>query len=86
MATITLTTTANQDTILARLLTSMNVERTAQSLAPYVDVPAMVRGILVGAVQSWRSQQDDEDLRQVGAAYVAAPSATQATVRSTLGL
>jgi len=86
MATITLTTTANQDTILARLLVAQNASRVEQQLAPYADVQAMVRGILVGAVQSWRAQQDDEDLRQVGAAYVAAPSATQATVRSTLGL
>ena len=86
MATITLTTTANQDTILARLLVAQNASLVEQQLAPYADVQAMVRGILVGAVQSWRAQQDDEDLRQVGAAYVAAPSATQATVRSTLGL
>ena len=86
MATITLTTTANQDAILARLLIAQNADRAAQQLAPYADAPAMVRGILVAAVQSWRAQQNDEDLRQVGAAYVAAPSATQATVRSTLGL
>jgi len=86
MATITLTTTTAQDAILARLLIAQNAERAAQQLAPYADVPAMVRGILVAAVQSWRAQQDDEDLRKVGAAYVAAPSATQASVRSTLGL
>ena len=86
MATITLTTTASQDAILARRLLAQNADRIAQQLAPYADVPAMVRGILVTAVQSWRAQQDDEDLRQVGRAYVDATPAKQATVRSTLGL
>ena len=86
MATITLTTTANQDTILARLLVAQNASRVEQQLAPYADVQAMVRGILVGAVQSWRAQQEQEDTAQVGKAYVEATPAKQASVRSTLGL
>ena len=86
MATITLTTTANQDTILARLLVAQNASRVEQQLAPYADVQAMVRGILVGAVQSWRAQQEQEDTAKIGKAYVDAAPATQATVRSTLGL
>ena len=86
MATISLTTTAQQDAVLARLLIAQNADRIAQQLAPYVDVPAMVRGILVGAVQSWRAQQDQEDTAQVGKAYVEATPAKQASVRSTLGL
>ena len=86
MATISLTTTAQQDAVLARLLIAQNADRIAQQLAPYADVPAMVRGILVGAVQSWRAQQGDEGLLQVGRAYVDATPAKQATVRSTLGL
>ena len=86
MATITLTTAAAQDAILARLLIAQNAERAAQQLAPYADVQAMVRGILVAAVQSWRAQQEQEDTAKVGKAYVDATPATQATVRSTLGL
>ena len=86
MATITLTTAAAQDAILARLLIAQNAERAAQQLAPYADVQAMVRGILVAAVQSWRAQQEQEDTVKVGKAYVDAAPATQATVRSTLGL
>ena len=85
MATITLTTTAAQDAVLARLLIAQNADRIAQQLAPYADVPAMVRGIIVGAVQSWRAQQEQEDTARVGKAYVDASPATQATVRSTLG-
>jgi len=86
MATITLTTTTAQDAILARLLIAQNADRMAQQLAPYVDVPAMVRGILGDAVKSWKAAQEQEDLRMVGAAYNAASSTTQASVRSTLGL
>ena len=86
MATITLTTAAAQDAILARLLIAQNADRAAQQLAPYADVPAMVRGILVAAVQSWRAQQEQEDTAKIGKAYVDAAPATQATVRSTLGL
>lgn len=88
MASIVLTTTSAQDTILARLLIAQNAERAAKNPPdpPYADVTAMVRGILIAAVQSWRAQQNDEDLRTVGSAYVAAAPATQATVRSTLGL
>ena len=88
MATITLTTTAAQDAILARLLIAQNAERAAKTPPdpPYADVQAMVRGILVAAVQSWRAQQEQEDTVKVGKAYVDAAPATQATVRSTLGL
>ena len=86
MSTVTLITTAAQDAILARLLIAQNAERAAQQLAPYADAPAMVRGILVAAVQSWRAQQEQEDTAKVGKAYVDATPATQATVRSTLGL
>ena len=86
MATITLTTTAAQDAILARLLIAQNAERAAQQLAPYADVPAMVRGILVAAVQSWRAQQEQEDRATVGDAYNGATNAVQANVRSLLGL
>lgn len=88
MATYTITTTTNQDTILARFLTKQNAERAAESppLPPYADIQAMIRGVLVGAVQSWRAQQRDEDRALVGDAYNNATPAVQATVKTTLGL
>ena len=86
MATYTLTTTANQDTILARFLVKQNAERVAQDLPPYVDIQAMIRGVLVGAAQSWRAQQLDEDRALVGDAYNNATPAVQATVKTALGL
>ena len=61
-------------------------DRAAAGLPAYADTQAMVRGILVDAVQSWLVQQRDEDRVEVGDAYNAASAATRTQVRSLLGL
>lgn len=84
--TITLTTTAAQDAILARLLTKTNADLVAQGQAALVDVPALVTYILTNAVQSYRKEQIMEDLGAVGDVFINGTNAQRTAIKTTAGV
>jgi hypothetical protein len=83
---ITLSTTAAQDAILERLRVKTNEERALQELPALADIPALVRSILVSAVQSYRQQQTAEDIAAIAAAYEAAGASKRAEILSASGV
>lgn len=60
-----------------------NTELVSNGQSPLSDEPTYLKGLLVGILQSWRSQQLNEGVSE---AYKNADESTKATVRSTLGL
>jgi hypothetical protein len=85
---ITLTTNANQDTALTRLLVKLNAERAMQTppLAAIPDVTTMLRSILQNAVQDYLRQFRQEQKDVVGVAMETATNAQIQQVATTLGV
>ncbi len=60
-----------------------NIEKVAAGETEFTDEPDYLKSLLTGILKSWRRQQQNKGVKP---AYEAANEATQATVRSTLGL
>jgi hypothetical protein len=83
---VSFTTTAKQDAKLAKILLSVNAVREQQELAPFPNMEAYLRFVLIEAVKGWSQQQSDADGKAAGIAYEAASDSVRAQVQTLLGL
>jgi hypothetical protein len=84
--TITITTTAGQDTVLQRLLTKTNANRAAAGQPALADVPALVVLLLTNNVQAFRDQQISEDASAVADAYVTGDATKRQAIKAAAGV
>lgn len=86
MISITIPTTARQDTKLAKILSTINAQRASNGQPPFVDVADMFLDLLKKQISTYTDAFDQQDGSAVVAAYLAASDTVQARVRSDLGL
>lgn len=83
-APLTVTTNADQDAALQRVLASVNADRSAGGLSTYATVEAWLRDILVSAVKSYQDQAKTMDAGDACATYKALSASAQATIDGVL--
>lgn len=85
MASITINTTPAQDAVIQRIVDKVNTERASQNPPlPALDISGYVQHILTEAFKSWKSQQDDEDVSSMKAAWASATPAERNQIRTIL--
>ena len=85
MSAYTITLTAEQDAALAALIARTNVERAMQKL-PAITIAGYIQSRASEVAGSYAAQLKAEDEAVVIAAYKAAATAKQASIKTTLGI
>lgn len=83
-APLTVTTSADQDAALQRMLTRVNAERSAGGFSTYATIEAWLRDVLVSAVKSYKEQAKTLDAGDACATYKALSASEQATIDGAL--
>lgn len=83
---VTLTTTARQDTKLQQALLDLNAQRIADGQPPYADVNEMATDRLKANLLGLVDMMDAAEADQVRAAYLLATNAVRTQVKTALGL
>lgn len=85
MATYTINTTIQQDTIIAKVLIAINKDRTAQGL-PLIGLIQLVQRFFLDNIESHKRNQDDQTSLTLFVAYDIATPVQQQNIKTILGI